>query len=141
MCRQGKRVIDGDVIQGYNYTSGVWQFEGEVYVSRGTTGVSVMQVFGGVEHATAFMLHVYDGKLMRYHEQLVASDVYDRWIHLNVIHDADEGKVSVFVDGNEALVADDRGRANHYFKCGVCTQTDPSSCMESRWRNIKVWRK
>ena len=28
------------------YTAGVWQFEGYGYVPAGTSGVSVMQVFG-----------------------------------------------------------------------------------------------
>ncbi|CAN6325958.1 unnamed protein product [Urochloa humidicola] len=32
---------------GYDYSSGVWQFEGYGYVPSGATGVSIMQVFGG----------------------------------------------------------------------------------------------
>ncbi|GLJ48399.1 hypothetical protein SUGI_1021690 [Cryptomeria japonica] len=128
-------------IKGYGYTSGVWQFEGEVYVPQGTTGVCVMQIFGGTQHATAFMLHVYVGMLKRYDEQVVATDIYDRWIHVNVIHNADEGKVYVFVEEEEKLVVDDRGPAIHSFKFGVYTQTKSSSCMEARWRNVKVWRK
>ncbi|GLJ48406.1 hypothetical protein SUGI_1021760 [Cryptomeria japonica] len=128
-------------IEGYDYTEGVWQFEGEVYVPHGTSGVCVMQVFGGVQHATSFMLLASNGVLMRYNDQVVASEIYDRWIHLNIIHNADEGKVSVFVDGNEKVLADDRGRANHYFKCGAYAGVNASSCMESRWRNIKLWTK
>ncbi|GLJ48402.1 hypothetical protein SUGI_1021720 [Cryptomeria japonica] len=133
--------IDGKETLAVNVSEGVWQFEGEVYVPQGTSGVCVMQVFGGVQHATSFMLLASNGVLIRYNDQVVASEIYDRWIHLNVIHNGDEGKVSVFVDGNEKVLADDRGRANHYFKCGVYAGVNASSCMESRWRNIKLWTK
>jgi hypothetical protein len=44
----------------------VWQFEGYGYVPSGTTGVSIMQVFGAGAHATTLMLHVYDGALRYY---------------------------------------------------------------------------
>ncbi|CAL5098091.1 unnamed protein product [Urochloa decumbens] len=37
---------------GYDYSSGVWQFEGYGYVPSSTTGVSIMQVFGGSVSAT-----------------------------------------------------------------------------------------
>ncbi|GLJ48396.1 hypothetical protein SUGI_1021640 [Cryptomeria japonica] len=128
-------------IQGYDYTEGVWQVEGDIYVQQGTSGVCVMQVFGGVQHSTSMMLLVSNGNLRHYNDQVVASDIYDRWIHLNVIHNADEGKVYVFVGGKEKVVADDRGRAKHYFKCGVYTNVNASSCMESRWKNIRLWTK
>ena len=128
-------------MQGYYYTSGVWQFEGEFYVPRGMTGVCVMQIFGGTQRATAFMLHVYEGMLKHYHQEVVATNIYDRWIHLNVIHNADKGKVHVFIGEEEKLVIDDSGPAVHAFKFGVYTQTDSSSCMESRWRKVKVWSK
>ncbi|GLJ48405.1 hypothetical protein SUGI_1021750 [Cryptomeria japonica] len=128
-------------IQGYDYTNGVWQFEGDMYVPRGTSGVCVMQVFGAVKHATSLMLLVSNGNLRHYNDQVVASDIYDRWIHLNGIHNTDEGKVFVFVDGQEKVVANDGGLANHYFKCGVYANNNASSCMESRWKNIRLWTK
>ncbi|GLJ48412.1 hypothetical protein SUGI_1021830 [Cryptomeria japonica] len=130
-------------IKGYDYTTGVRQFEGDFYVLHGTSGTCIMQAFGasGMGHATALQLRVYDGQLKHYKDEVLASDVYDRWIHLNVIHDADEGKVHVFIDGEEKIVADDRGRATHYFKCGVYTQDNSSHFTESRWKNIKIWTK
>ncbi|GLJ48411.1 hypothetical protein SUGI_1021820 [Cryptomeria japonica] len=93
-------------ITGYDYTTGVRQFEGDFYVPRGTSGTCIMQVFGapGMVHATALQLRVYDGQLKHYKDDVVASDVYDRWIHLNVIHDADEEKVNVFIDGEEKII-------------------------------------
>ncbi|KAK9904502.1 hypothetical protein M0R45_000647 [Rubus argutus] len=51
-------------IRGYDYSSGVWQFEGYGYVPCGTANVTIMQVFGASPHATTLMLIVYiDGVL------------------------------------------------------------------------------
>uniref|UniRef100_M8B8R4 Alginate lyase 2 domain-containing protein n=1 Tax=Aegilops tauschii TaxID=37682 RepID=M8B8R4_AEGTA len=56
---------------GYDYSSGLWQFEAYGYVPSGTTGVSIMQVFDAGETATTLMLHVYDGALRYYDRQIV----------------------------------------------------------------------
>ncbi|GLJ48409.1 hypothetical protein SUGI_1021800 [Cryptomeria japonica] len=118
-------------IKGKDYKTGVWQFEGEGYVPRGTNGVCVMQIHGYVGHATVIMLDAVNGDLKRYHADVVSPDIFDRWFHLNVIHDTDQRKVTVFVDGEERIMVDVIGGDNYYFKCGVYAQTDESSCMES----------
>ncbi|XP_021317596.1 citrate-binding protein [Sorghum bicolor] len=127
------------------YSSGVWQFEGDMYVPSGTSGASVMQIFGAATHATTLMLHVYDGQLTYYHEltKVVADRVYDRWIRLNVIHDVAAGNVTVFVDGERRLSAPGQGGKEHYFKFGVYKQShhNPSHRMESRWRNVAIYTK
>ncbi|GLJ48403.1 hypothetical protein SUGI_1021730 [Cryptomeria japonica] len=128
-------------IKGKDYKTGVWQFEGEGYVLRGTNGVCVMQIHGYVGPSIVIMLDAVDGDLKRYHADVVSPDIFDRWFHLNVIHDTDQRKVTVFVDGEERITVDVTGGDNYYFKCGVYAQTDESSCMESRWRNIKLWSK
>ena len=48
-------------LQGHDYSSGAWQFEGYGYVPTGTSGVSVMQIHRGqgAAPATVLMLHVY----------------------------------------------------------------------------------
>jgi hypothetical protein len=123
----------------------VWQFEGDMYVPSGTSGASVMQIFGAATHATTLMLHVYDGQLTYYHEltKVVADRVYDRWIRLNVIHDVAAGNVTVFVDGERRLSAPGQGGKEHYFKFGVYKQShhNPSHRMESRWRNVAIYTK
>ena len=121
----------------------MWQFEGYGYVPSGTTGVSVMQVFGARESATTLMLHVYGGRLMYYHDEarVVDGDIYDRWFRLNVVHDVDAGMLTVFIDGEERLAVAGHGGYRYYFKFGVYTQTDPSHYMESRWRDVKVYTK
>uniref|UniRef100_R7W3W4 Alginate lyase 2 domain-containing protein n=1 Tax=Aegilops tauschii TaxID=37682 RepID=R7W3W4_AEGTA len=73
--------------------SGVWQFEGYAFVPSGTTGVSIMQVFGAAKHATTLMLHVYGGALVYYNDwtRVVDRGIYNRWFRLNVIHDVGGG--------------------------------------------------
>ncbi|CAN1147004.1 Citrate-binding protein [Linum perenne] len=100
-------------IQGHDYTSGVWQFQGHGYVPRGTTGVSIMQVFGASTHATTLQLRVYD----------------------------EAGKVKVYFDDRLIYQAPGHGRSKFYFKFGVYAQNDDSHFMESRWKEIKIFKK
>jgi hypothetical protein len=129
-----------------DYTSGNHQFEADVYVVSGTDDSSVMQVFGGVTHATSIMLKAFPdggGTVKRYDgPDVVKAMAYDRWWHLNVIHEANGGgigKIRVYADGQLIGTFDDRGNATHYFKCGVYGNAAPRS--ESRFRNIKYWVK
>ncbi|KAF8653098.1 hypothetical protein HU200_062540 [Digitaria exilis] len=103
--------------------------------------VSVMQIFGGGETATTLMLHVYDGALRYYSQQEAEDGIYGRWFRLNVIHDVDASSQAVFIDGVEKLWVPGRGGDSHYFKFGVYTQHNSSSCMESRWKHIRILRK
>ncbi|KAB2617296.1 citrate-binding protein-like [Pyrus ussuriensis x Pyrus communis] len=129
-------------ITGYDYSSGVWQFEGYGYVPCGTANVTIMQVFGGSPHATTFMLRVdQNGTLTYYRSAVLASNMYDRWFRLNVIHDANASHLKVYIDGVLKFEAPGRGGTSHYFKCGVYSQPDGSYYMESRWKGIKVLKK
>lgn len=61
---------------------------------------------------------------------------------MNVIHDVDKGKVTVFIDGVKKFVVKDQGPGNLYFKCGVyAAPFGSSNYMESRWRGIKLFKK
>ncbi|KAK1628528.1 hypothetical protein QYE76_002843 [Lolium multiflorum] len=134
-----------EILLNRTYSSGVWQFEGYGYVPAGTTGVSVMQVFGaaGPPRNTTLMLHVYGGRLVYYRDEtkVVDGDICDRWFRLNVVHDVEASVLTVFVDGQQRLTVPGYGGHKHYFKFGVYTQTDPSHYMESRWRDVKVYTK
>ncbi|GJM87911.1 hypothetical protein PR202_ga03917 [Eleusine coracana subsp. coracana] len=84
-------------LQGFDYSSGVWQFEGYGYVPSGTSGASVMQIHnenGGVP-ATTMMLHVYNGTLRYYSGQTVESCINHRWFRLNVVHDVGASTVAM----------------------------------------------
>ncbi|RWR82270.1 citrate-binding-like protein [Cinnamomum micranthum f. kanehirae] len=128
-------------IRGYDYSSGVWQFEGYGYVPKGTSGVCIMQLFGASQHATTLMMRVYNGSLSYYRAPILVPHIYNRWFRLNVIHDIGAKKVKVFIDGILKFETDDRGGPSHYFKCGVYAQNDDSYYMESRWKGIKVLKK
>ena len=122
-----------------DYTTGMRQFEADFYVVAGTDGPCVMQVFGGSAHATAFMLKAYGGSLKHYDREIVLTDAYEKWLHLNVIHNADTGEVKAYIDNKLVGTFKDNGPATHYFKCGVYGPT--SARVESRFRNIKQWVK
>ena len=118
----------------------MWQFEGYGYVPSGTTGVSIMQVFGGGESATTLMLHVYDGTLRYYSGAAVEDNIYDRWFRLNVVHDVGASTVAVYIDGEERFSTRVIPSESYYFKFGVYMQHhDQSSCMESRWTNVTLY--
>lgn len=124
-----------------NYTSGRHQFEGDVYIVSGSAGTDIMQVFGGSTHATALMLKIHSasgGTIKRYDNETLMTSAYNKWIHVNVQHDADNGRLYVYINnvlkGNYA----DRGNATHYFKCGVYNISGSRS--ETRWKNVKYWK-
>ncbi|KAJ4827770.1 hypothetical protein Tsubulata_020871 [Turnera subulata] len=129
-------------IHGYDYSSGVWQFEAKGFVPRGTSGVCIMQVFGARGgRATTLMLTLYNGTISYYRAPVIVPNIYDRWFRLNVIHDVDASQVKVYIDGVLMHKAPGHGGASHYFKCGVYAQNDDSYYMESRWKGIKVFKK
>ncbi len=122
-----------------NYTSEVWQFEGDLFVPAGTTGAAVMQVFGGSTSSTSCQLRVYNGSLC-YYTTPIMNNIHDTWIHVNVIHDANAHTISIYLNGTFIRSQADRGPSTYYFKCGVYQQDNSSSLMQSKWANIKVWR-
>ncbi|KAF5735347.1 citrate-binding protein-like [Tripterygium wilfordii] len=130
-------------IKGLDYSSGVWQFEGNAYVPNGTTGVTIFQIFGAPKHthATTMMLRIHDGNMRYYSRDMVSPDIYDRWFKVNVIHDVDRGEIYVFIDGVQKYQTKGRGPGKFYFKCGVYAQKNMSNYMESRWRDIKIYNK
>ena len=107
----------------------------------GTSGVCIMQVFGGSSSATTLQLRIYDGSLTYYRSPVLVQNTYNKWFRVNVIHDVSASNVKVYIDGVLKYDGADRGAGTHYFKFGVYTQNDPSNRMESRWKDIKLFRK
>ncbi|XP_027150412.1 citrate-binding protein-like [Coffea eugenioides] len=129
-------------IKGLDYSSGVWQFEGYAYVPKATSGVTIMQIHGARVGATSLQLRIYDGDMKYYKFAVVDTNLYDKWFRLNVIHNVDEGKITVFIDGVQKFVKNDQGPGDLYFKCGVyASPANSSNYMESRWRDIKIYKK
>lgn len=129
-------------MDAYHYSSGVWQFEGYGYVPSGTSGVCIMQIFGASPpRASTAMVRVYNGSLTYYRSSILASNIYDNWFRLNIIHDANAAQVKIFINGVPKLEVEGRGGISHNFKWGVYAQIGDSSRMESRWKGIKVLKK
>ncbi|KAI4963733.1 hypothetical protein ZWY2020_010585 [Hordeum vulgare] len=105
----------------------------------GTTEVSIMQVLARRDshgaHA-AFMM-----ALRYYDRQIVEDAIYDRWFRLNVVHDVEASTLTVYIDGEQKLHVNGRGGDSHYFKFGVYAQNHDSSCMESRWKDVRIFQK
>ncbi|XP_050206722.1 citrate-binding protein-like [Mercurialis annua] len=132
------------IINGYNYTSGIWQFEGYAYVPSGTSAVCIFQVFGASPNATittTLMLRVYDGTLKYYTDPVILPQIYDRWFKVNVIHDMDGSKTMVYIDGVKLYEGVGRGGEFHFFKFGVYAQKNETYYMESRWKGIRIFNK
>ncbi|XP_020583167.1 citrate-binding protein-like [Phalaenopsis equestris] len=128
---------------GYDYSSGIWHFEGYVFVPYGTSGASIMQIHrtNGEKPATDLMLMIFNGELRFYSGEVMESNIYNRWVKVNVIHDVDANKLTIFINGVIMLEVDGKGVSNFYFKCGVYAQRNGSYYMESRWRDIKIYKK
>ncbi|XP_057972642.1 citrate-binding protein-like [Malania oleifera] len=128
-------------VEGYYYSTGIWQFEGYGYVPSGTSGVCIMQVFGAKTHPTTLMLKVNNGTLTYYLSNVLEQNIYDRWFKLNVIHDTEAAITRTFIDGVLKLVAPHRQNATHHFQFGVYQQENASFYGESRWKGIRVMKK
>ena len=137
-CSTGPR---SELRMNNNYTSGRHQFEGDVYIVSGSAGTDIMQVFGGATNATAIMLKIHSassGTIKRYDNETLMTSAYNKWIHVNVQHDADNGKIYVYLNNTLKGTYADRGNATHYFKCGVYNISGSRS--ETRWKNVKYWK-
>ncbi|BBG97839.1 hypothetical protein Prudu_007082 [Prunus dulcis] len=86
---------------------------------------------------------VYNGDLKYNGNTVVASNIYDKWLRLNVIHNVGAGKVTIFIDGKQKLVVNGHSRANFYFTYGVYGALSASSnYMESGWKEeVKLFKK
>ncbi|XP_057468740.1 citrate-binding protein-like [Actinidia eriantha] len=130
-------------IRGLRPWSGVWQFEGYGYVPQPTSGATIAQIHGAAHDSSTIILRIYNGDMRYYSGDLIETNMYDRWFRLNIIHDVEGGKVTVFIDGAQKFETNDRGPSDDfYFKCGVyAAPKDISHYMESRWRDIKIYKK
>ncbi|CAK9134582.1 unnamed protein product [Ilex paraguariensis] len=78
--------------KGLDYCSGVWQFEGNSFVPNGTSGATIVQIFGAAHGNTTMLLRIYNGEMRYYSYELVdATNLYDKWLRVNLIHNVDGG--------------------------------------------------
>ncbi|KAF5807671.1 putative concanavalin A-like lectin/glucanase domain superfamily, alginate lyase 2 [Helianthus annuus] len=125
-----------------DYTSGIWQFEGYAFVPHGTSGATIVQIHGAAQGNTTLLLRIYNGDMRYYDSEVIATDLYDKWFKVNLIHNVDEGRLMVYINDVKKFESHDQGPGDLYFKCGVYgAPSDKSRYMESRWRDIKIYKK
>jgi hypothetical protein len=125
------------------YTSGRFQFEGEVRVSGPTNNESVMQIFGGTSGATTQMIRAYSsggGTLRKVPGSVtLATGIYGEWVRLNVIHDVGANNVKTYVNGKLMATGDGEAPAKWYHKYG-CYGSLKTPSAKVEWRNVKHFR-
>ncbi|HUB66879.1 MAG TPA: polysaccharide lyase family 7 protein [Candidatus Methylacidiphilales bacterium] len=137
-CRAEARIYN-------DYTTGQHQFSADFLVEPGTNNVSIFQIFGNTGRATTFMLWVTrNGSLSHYGDEVIAQgNIYNKWQHLNVVHDADAGEIDVYLNGKHCATFQGGGphTHTHYFKFGVYHQKDMSARSGIFYKNIHFYKK
>jgi hypothetical protein len=117
------------------------QFEGDVMLLPPTGHESLVQIFGANDHATLFMLHgdsAEGGSLRHYDREVLATNVYNTWVRVNVIHIPGQF-VQVYLNGEfKGQWWDNSEDHSHYFKYG-CYGTLDSETAGVKWRNVKFF--
>jgi hypothetical protein len=125
-----------------DYTSGQRQFEGELRVTAPTNDESAMQIFGNDgPGATTLMIRSFsrNGGTLRGGGKDLVTNIYGKWVRINVIHDATANRYSVYINGALKVTANGPD-GTHYFKYGVYgTLGTPSA--QHQWRNVHFYRK
>ncbi|XP_076907451.1 citrate-binding protein-like [Bidens hawaiensis] len=125
-----------------DYSSGTWQFEGLAFVPNGTSGATIVQIHGAAHGNTTLLLRIYNGDMRYYSAPVIDTGLYDKWFKVNLIHDVDGGKVTVYINNKVRLKMHDQGPAMLHFKFGVYgAPRNISYYMESRWKAIKIYKK
>ncbi len=132
-----------------DYTSGKVWYAADFKVPQGTSNVCVMQIHTGNEQshdfgATTFMLFFMGdqaGSLHMYSSKpVLAGNLYDKWFHLDVLHDVGAKTVTAWVDGKQITVHKTNDSPDFYMKDGVYSQNGASPKMEVYIKNIKMWK-
>ena len=122
-----------------DYTEGNQQFEADYYIYPGSDHPVIMQVFGT---SLAINIKAYNengGTLKWFDTYNIKTNVYGKWIHLNVVHLFDERSIMVYIDGLKLGTFKVKEDApSYYFKCGVYTCISDTS--KVKIKNIKCYK-
>jgi hypothetical protein len=127
-----------------NYRTGQRQFEGELKVTSGTDDESAMQIFGNDgDGATTLMIRSFskNGGTLRGGGKDLISDIYGKWVRVNVTHNATAtgGSYSIYINGKH-VHTNNGPKGDHYFKYGVYGTLQTAGA-EHQWRNVHFYRK
>lgn len=125
------------------YSTGSRQFEGYVTFDAPLNDESLMQIFGSTSGATQLMIRGYaaDGGSIRGAGQTLATNIYGKEVHINVIHlQEDKGnRIKIYVNGvKKADVADNEAVTNYMKYGNYGTLTTGTATV--KWRDVKVYR-
>jgi hypothetical protein len=128
-----------------NYTSGSWQFAGEVQVYPPTDNECIMQVFGGTQTgATTQMIRAYavgNGTIRKVPgDVVIASSVWGTWVTINVIHDTAANKVETYLNGMLMATGSGDAPGPWYHKYGDYG-TVTTGTTKVQWRNVAHYKK
>ncbi|MGW8256200.1 MAG: hypothetical protein ACWGMZ_01820, partial [Thermoguttaceae bacterium] len=132
-------------VEGYNngnpprWTSGVWQYHGDLKCPSGTNNHCVLQLFGADPSigATSYYMTVRGGDIRKGSVHLL-DDVLDEWHRVNLIHDCNNHMCYCYIDNLLKTVTQDNDNGTHplhYFKFGTYQDDNASNLTETFWAN------
>jgi hypothetical protein len=128
-----------------NYTTGRWQFEGYFYVESFdgktiTEDVMIMQVW---KQITISFARPNGGTLLRGGFPM-GTNLYRKWVRINVIHDADKNDAAIYLKGDtdsvwsSTNVSRNDGGDAFYHKYGVYNEAKFRPVV--KWRDVKIFK-
>lgn len=125
------------------YSTGSRQFEGYVTFNAPLNDESLMQIFGSTSGATQLMIRGYaaDGGSIKGAGQTLATNIYGKEVHINVIHLQENkgNRIKIYINGvKKADVADNEAVTNYMKYGNYGTLTTGTATV--KWRNVKVYR-
>jgi hypothetical protein len=145
---QGNKTLPRTEMRFPDYSApAVVQFEADMMVPAGTKNVCICQIHTSNEEsqksgATVYMADVRENGDLKFHNnKVLLIHIYDKWFHLNVIHDSSSHKIECYVNGDLVDSRDDNKANGFYFKCGVYEQRGGSDEMHVYIKNVKLWSK
>ncbi len=128
-----------------NYSTGSRQFSGYVKFDAPLNDESLMQIFGSTsQNATQLMIRGFaenGGTLKISNSFVLATGVYNKEVHINVIHlQEDAGnKIIVYIDGVKKFEKADTEDATNYMKYG-CYGTMKTGKAVVQWRDVRLYK-
>jgi hypothetical protein len=125
------------------YSSGVHQFGGAFKVTSMTGDrIALKQTFNGDAGPYFIMAIKSNGDIYSVEDgTTIASGVVtvDATVIINTVHDADEQKYSVYVNGEESYTDDNAPSGSFYDKCGAYTTNSGSGAITVTWSDVQFW--
>lgn len=128
-----------------NYSTGSRQFSGYLKFDAPLNDESLMQIFGSTSaNATQLMIRGFaenGGTLKISNSSVLATGVYNKEVHVNVIHlQEDTGsKMIVYIDGEKKFEKPDGESATNYMKYG-CYGTMKTGKAVVQWRDVRFYK-